>query len=336
MKEVVVLLGGAGYIGSHTAYALWERGYNVVVIDSFVHKQPSVVTWGDVVHADMADAQAVERVFATYKVLGVLHFASFIEVGVSVHHPARFYYNNVTKTLQFLDIMRAHKVNNLVFSSSCAVYGAPQTTSLKEDHPRNPVSPYGKNKLIVEFILEDYQRAYGLEYVALRYFNAAGVLAQAGLGEMHDPESHVIPLLLQALMQQKPFKLFGSSYNTPDGSCIRDYIHVMDLASAHIKALEHLLQEKGSTALNLGSGAGHSVKELIAVAEQIVGKKTQLQECPPREGDVPILLADNSKACQVLQWVPHQSSLHNIMTSAYAWEKKRVAKLREKREYLWQ
>ena len=323
MKEVVVLLGGAGYIGSHTAYLLRERGYNVVIVDSFVHNQPSVVTWGDVIRADISDKKVIETIFSSYKILGVLHFASLIEVGVSVKKPAEFYANNVAKTLQFLDIMRDHGVNNIVFSSSCAVYGVPQTSALSETHLRNPVSPYGKNKLIIEFILEDYHRAYGLNYVALRYFNAAGVHPEAGLGEMHEPETHVIPLLLRALENQKPFKIFGTEYKTPDGTCIRDYVHVMDLAAAHVKALEYLNKGEKSVALNLGSSAGHSVRELIRVAERIVGKKAIVQECVSRAGDVPILLADNSKARKTLGWEPKESSLYHIIKSAYNWEQKR-------------
>lgn len=323
MKEVVVLLGGAGYVGSHAAYLLHQKGYSVVVVDSFIHQQPNVVTWGEVIRADIADTGLLCSLFSSYKVLGVMHFAGLIEVGESVKYPDRFYDNNVIKALGVLNAMVASKVLPIVFSSSCAVYGVPQETPMKESHPRAPMSPYGNNKLAVEFALHDYAQAYGLRHASLRYFNAAGALPGLGLGEYHKPETHVIPLLLRAMQNNQQFTVYGTDYSTYDGTCIRDYVHVLDLADAHVKAFEYLLAGGDSVFLNLGSGHGYSVLELIKTAQAMFNKKIAINEVNRRLGDVPVLLADIAKAKKVLGWQPTKSDLLTILQSAWAWEEQR-------------
>lgn len=323
LKEVVVLLGGAGYVGSHAAYLLHQKGYSVVVVDSFVHHQPNVVTWGEVIRADIADVNLLRFLFSSYKVLGVMHFAGLIEVGESVKHPDRFYDNNVIKSFGVLNAMIASEVFPIVFSSSCAVYGIPQKTPMTELHPRAPISPYGNNKLAVEFALQDYAQAYGLRHVSLRYFNAAGALPGIGLGEYHKPETHAIPLLLRAMQNNQPFTVYGTDYATYDGTCIRDYIHVLDLADAHVKAFEYLLAGGDSVFLNLGSGHGYSVFELIKTAQAMFNKKITANDVARRPGDVPVLLADITKAQRILGWRPIKSDLLTILQSAWVWEEQR-------------
>ena len=249
-----------------------------------------------------------------------MHFAAFIEVGESVKHPQRFYENNVVKTLKLLNFMRKHDVNKFIFSSSCAVYGEPIQIPMDESHPFAPISPYGKNKLTVEFALQDYAQAYDLKYVSLRYFNAAGATPEAGLGEQHNPETHIIPLMLRAIKNGTTFKVFGTDYDTPDGTCIRDYIHVRDIASAHVLALEYLEKTGSTDAFNLGSGRGFSVKEMIEAAQEICNKKMILKYEKRRAGDPAILLANPTKIKSLLGWKPTNSSLTTILQSALAWE----------------
>jgi len=326
MCKTILVTGGAGYIGSHTAYLLSKQGLNVIILDKFVHNQQFDPSWAKVIKKDFADETVLNTIFSTYSIDAVMHFAAFIEVGESVNHPQRFYQNNVVKTINFLDTMLAHNVKKFIFSSSCAVYGEPVKVPMEESNPYRPISPYGKNKLVVEFALQDYAAAYGLNSVSLRYFNAAGALPEAGLGEQHDPETHIIPLMIRAIQHQKPFKIFGTDYNTPDGSCIRDYIHVLDIASAHMLALDHLNHTCTASAkadeFNLGSGNGFSVKEMIAATEKICGQKMILQQESRRPGDPAVLLANPTKAHKILGWKPINSDLHSILQSAVAWEGK--------------
>lgn len=316
MKKTILIPGGAGYIGSHAAYLLSQKGYRVIILDKLIHNQNFNHKWATLIKADFADTNVLNKIFSEYKIDAVMHFAAFIEVGESVKHPQKFYENNVVKTLKLLDSMIAHDVKTFIFSSSCAVYGEPVKVPMNEQNPYSPISPYGKNKLVVEFALQDYARAYGLQYVALRYFNAAGAMPEEGLGEQHDPETHIIPLMLRALRENKTFKVFGTDYNTTDGTCIRDYIHVRDIANAHVLALEYLQNNGKSDAFNLGSGKGFSVNEMIKVAEKICNKKMNLEYKPRRAGDPAILLADSTKIQKILGWKPKHSDIESILDSA--------------------
>ena len=320
MKPAILVTGGAGYIGSHTAYLASQKGYEVIIIDSFEHKQPFDHNWATCIKGDFADTTILEHVFNDYNIQAVMHFAAFIEVGESVNNPLRFYENNVVKTIKLLKTMLKHGVKKLIFSSSCAVYGKPQYLPLTEDHPKHPISPYGKNKLIIEMALEDFQHAYGLQYVSLRYFNAAGAMPQHGLGEHHNPETHLIPLILQAAMNNKPFYVFGNDYQTEDGSCVRDYIHVMDLAEAHWLAFEYLHQANSSNCFNLGTGQGFSVKQIATVIKSNCNLTIDILHQNRRKGDPPILIADPTKAQSILGWQPQYSDIEQIITSAYAFE----------------
>jgi len=259
----------------------------------------------------------MNALFEHYAIDAVMHFAADIEVGKSVISPAAFYNNNVINTIQLLDLMRHHHVKTFIFSSSCAVYGTPQWLPLTEDHPKNPISPYGKTKLMIEMILEDYAHAYGLNYVALRYFNAAGAWPEQQLGEHHEPETHVIPLLLRAAQNKTPFAIFGTDHDTADGTCIRDYLHVRDIADAHLQALYYLKAGNQSDCFNLGTGTGVSVQELISAVEQVCNTKLTILPREKRAGDPALLVADPSKAHAALGWQPHHSDLHTILESAY-------------------
>lgn len=324
MTKTVLVVGGAGYIGSHTSWLLHNQGYNVVILDALLHGQKvnTLLNLKNItfIQNDFANLQTLKKIFANYNIDTVMHFAAFIEVGESVKKPKEFYNNNVTKTLALLDTMLEFNVKNFIFSSSCAVYGIPEKLPLDENHKLAPINPYGKNKLAVEFALQDYHTAYNLNYVSLRYFNAAGALFEAGLGEYHMPETHIIPLLIRAAMQNKDFFIFGNDYPTQDGTCVRDYIHVIDIAQAHLLACNYLHTHKKSNVFNLGSQAGNTVKELVEKAEQICKTKIKTQICARRAGDVPILIANSNKAQNELGWTPKYSSLENILKSAYKWE----------------
>jgi UDP-glucose 4-epimerase len=321
-EKIILVVGGAGYIGSHTTLQLAQQGYRVVVLDSFVHGQVLDMSWATVIRGDFGDRKQLESIFARYHISAVMHFAGFIEVGESVIRPADFYHNNFTNTLQLLDVMRLYDVSQFIFSSSCAVYGNPIKIPMNEDHPFNPVSPYGRTKLAVEFALQDYATAYGLRYVSLRYFNAAGALPEFGLGEQHHPETHLIPLLFAAARDGKPIKIFGDDYQTTDGTCVRDYIHVVDIADAHLKAYEYLNAGSLSIALNLGTGRGYSVKELIQAAQESCDLKILTEIVARRPGDAAVLVADANKARVMLGWQPQHGDIHEILRSAYAWQQR--------------
>ncbi len=320
MKKSVLITGGAGYIGSHTAYMLAQQGYNIIILDKLLHKQSFSHRWAKLIKEDFANIKILEHIFSAYNIEVVLHFAAFIEVGESVIRPRDFYENNVVKTLKLLDLMINNGVKRFIYSSSCSIYGNPVRVPIDEQHPFAPVSPYGKNKLAIEYALEDYARAYGLKYISLRYFNAAGALPEAGLGECHQPETHVIPLLLKSILNKTPFKIFGKNYNTKDGTCIRDYVHVCDIADAHIRALAYLDRVPSFDYFNLGSGKGYTIKELISTAEHVCNLKANITYAERRAGDVDILVADPSKAMNLFGWNPKFSSLEFILKSALRWE----------------
>ena len=316
----VLVMGGAGYIGSHTVKHLLDSGYRVVVADNLAcgHLE-AVDKRADFVQADLLDPASLARVFAQYKIEAVIHFAALTAVGESVQEPQKYYLNNVVGTLNLLRVMLEHNVKNIVFSSTCATYGNPQYIPLDEKHPQSPINPYGETKRIVEQILKDYAGTYDLRYMALRYFNAAGAAADGSLGESHNPPTHLIPLVLQAIKgERSTLNVFGDDYDTPDGTCIRDYIHVEDLALAHRLALEKLPEYTGC--INLGTGAGTSVKEIIQVAEEITGRKCPVRYAKRRAGDASRLLADNRLAQEVLGWQPVYTQIKDIIQTAWNWE----------------
>lgn len=315
MKTILVF-GGAGYIGSHTVKHLMDAGYKPVVADNLVygHKEavPKEVPFELV---DLADLRRITNLFRKYQFDAVIHFAAFAYVGESVTEPAKYYYNNVVGTLNLLDVMMAAGVKNIVFSSTCATYGEPVYTPIDEKHPQNPINPYGQSKLIIEKVFADYERAYGLHWIALRYFNAAG--AGEGIGESHDPETHLIPLVLRAITTGDTVSVFGTDYDTSDGTCIRDYIHVNDLAYAHRLAMEKLSNYSG--AINLGTGLGSSVKEVLKVSEKVSGKSCKVNYTDRRAGDPASLFAANEKAKQILGWIP-KYGIEEIISDAWHWE----------------
>lgn len=316
-----LVIGGAGYIGSHLVKALIEQQHQVVVVDNLSAGRASAVLGGELIIHDFDDREFLNTLFNEHQFDGVFHFASQIVVSESVKDPGKYYRANTAATLTLLEAMRDHKVGPLVFSSTAAVYGEPLYTPIDELHPTNPLNPYGRSKLMVEQMLADFDHAYGQKYIALRYFNAAGADPQARIGENHDPETHLIPLALQAISGKRPpLQLFGQDYNTPDGTCIRDYIHVDDLASAHILAIESLINGGSSGVFNLGSNHGYSVNEVIQTAAKVTGKQVPLTYAPRRPGDPATLVADASLAKKVLGWQPQYTDLAQIIAHAWAWE----------------
>jgi UDP-arabinose 4-epimerase len=323
--RAVLVTGGAGYVGSHACKALAQAGYVPVTLDNLVNGHRWAVKWGPLEHGDIADVELVRGLIGKHRPLALMHFAAFAYVGESVAEPEKYYLNNVLGSLRLLETCRAGGVGKVVFSSSCAVYGVPARLPLDEDQPRQPVHPYGRSKLLVENALADYDRAYRLRSVSLRYFNAAGADPEAEIGELHEPETHLIPLALDAVAGDRPdLTVHGNDYPTPDGTCVRDYVHVTDLASAHVAALEYLLDGGATRALNLGTGEGHSVLQVVEAAERATGRKAPLVFGPRRAGDPPELVADASRAAEVLRWRPRHSSLHGIVASAWAWRRSRA------------
>lgn len=317
---MILVTGGAGYIGSHTNKELHKRGYQTVVYDNLVYGHKESVKWGTLEIGDLSDKERLESVFQAYPIEAVLHFAAYAYVGESVTEPAKYYNNNVCNTINLLDIMKKYKVNHIIFSSTCATYGVPEKMPITEDMPQNPVNPYGATKKIVERILEDYHKAYGLYYCCLRYFNAAGADPDGEIGESHTPETHLIPLILDAASgKRESISIFGTDYPTEDGTCIRDYIHVTDLADAHIRALEYLKQGGESTCFNLGNGNGDSVQHVIEVVKQVTGKEFKVKEEKRRAGDPPVLIGSAEKAEKVLGWKPKYAEIETIVEHAWKW-----------------
>ncbi len=321
MDKTILVVGGAGYIGSHQVKILAERGYNVVVYDNLATGYRDLVMVDNFEEGDLADKTRLREVFDKYNIDAVMHFAAFIEVGESVKDPAKYYRNNLVNVINLLDVMLEYKVEYFIFSSTAAVYGNPKEIPIKEDQSKAPINPYGKSKLMVEEILEDYDRAYGLKYTCFRYFNASGADESGLIGEKHNPETHLIPLVLKtALGERDSIYIFGDDYDTKDGSCIRDYVHVNDLADAHIKGLERLFTGGDSQAFNLGSGAGYSVIEIIEKAKEITNTDFKVIEADRRAGDPATLIADSSKANKVLGW-ESKYNLEDIIKTAWNWHK---------------
>ena len=321
LTHTILVVGGAGYIGSHMVKILLGEGYRVVTLDNLSTGYRDAVVGGEFIEADLADRGQLEQLFSGETIDAVMHFASFIQVGESVREPAKYYANNVANTLNLLDTMRNHGVNKFIFSSSAAVYGEPIRVPIDEDHPKQPLNPYGRTKLMVEQILADYDLAYGLKSVSLRYFNAAGADPDGRLGERHEPETHLIPLVLQAASgRRENVQVFGRDYDTPDGTGIRDYVHVADLCEAHRLALVRLLNGAGSAAYNLGNGNGFSVQEVIDTATRITGKPIPVKDGARRAGDPARLVANARTAKLVLGWVPRYPELEKIIRHAWQWE----------------
>ena len=326
-QTTILVTGGAGYIGSHAVLALQRSGYQVVILDNLVYGHQDIVEnvlKTELVVGDTNDRTLLDNLFQTHDIAAVMHFAAYAYVGESVGDPAKYYRNNVIGTLTLLEAMKAAGINKFVFSSTCATYGVPKTIPIPEDHPQNPINPYGASKLMVERILKDFDPAYDFKSVYFRYFNAAGADPDGLLGEDHNPETHLIPLVLQtALGKRESISIFGTDYPTEDGSCVRDYIHVTDLADAHVLGLEYLLKGGDTTVFNLGNGNGFSVKEVIDTAREVTGKEIKAIECDRRPGDPPALVGGAEKARAILGWNPQYSDLKAILSHAWQWHQKR-------------
>jgi len=323
MTQTILVTGGAGFIGSQVCKALAAVGFRPVTYDSLSNGHDWAVRWGPLERGDLRDGDRLRAVLRAYRPAAVMHFASLIEVGESVRDPARFYDTNVVGSFRLLEAMRAEGVDTLIFSSSAAVYGAPDRTPVNETMPLRPVNPYGVTKMVTEHMLADSAAAYGLRFVALRYFNAAGSDPEADIGEAHEPESHLIPLVLDVALGLRPsIAIFGDGYPTPDGTCVRDYIHVCDLARAHLLALRRLLGGGESLVVNLGNGAGHSVRQVIETARRVTGHTVPARLAPPRAGDPPVLVADCARAEAELGWRQERAALETIVADAWAWRQR--------------
>ena len=317
----ILVVGGAGYIGSHMVKLLLEREHEVATFDNLSTGYRDAVLGGEFILGDLADKTQLDTLFRANRFDAVMHFASFIQVGESVREPAKYYANNVTNTLNLLDAMLAQGVTKFIFSSSAAVYGEPISVPIDEQHPKQPLNPYGRTKWIIEQVLQDYDRAYGLRSISLRYFNAAGADPDGKLGERHEPETHLIPLVLQAASgRRKNIQVFGRDYDTPDGTCIRDYVHVTDLCAAHLLALNRLLDGETSAAYNLGNGNGFSVQQVIDAAHRVTGRDIPVEYAPRREGDPARLVADSTAARRALGWNPQLAELDTLIRHAWQWE----------------
>ena len=318
---MILVVGGAGYIGAHLCKQLHHKNYSFIVFDNLSTGHKHFVKWSQLVIADLNDKTAIESCFNTYPITAVMHFSAVANVAESVKNPQLYYQNNVVNTLNLLEIMIKYEVKTFIFSSTCATYGMPQQEMLTENHPQSPISPYGQSKLMVEQIVRDYAIAYHFNYAFLRYFNAAGADNDAEIGESHTPETHLIPLAIQAALDStKCLTINGKDYDTKDGTCIRDYIHVNDLADAHILALDYLQKTKQNLELNLGTGTGHSISDIVTEVERVSGQKIRVKYGPKRAGDPPKLVADARLATKTLGWKP-QYTLHQIIQTALKWHK---------------
>jgi UDP-arabinose 4-epimerase len=317
--SAILVAGGAGYIGSHTAKVLAQQGVTPVVIDNLVTGNRWAAKFGPFVESSIGSSDQVAEAVRRYNITGAILFAAHAYVGESTSDPSKYYRNNLTETINFLDALRNAGVKRLVFSSSCSIYGMQRQMPIAEDASKDPLSPYAETKLIAEKILNWYDRAYGLHYVALRYFNAAGADPEGEIGECHDPETHLIPLAIAAATDGPGLKIFGTDYPTPDGTALRDYIHVTDLADAHVRALRYLEGGGASIALNCGTGEGSSVQEVVDAVTRVSGRAVRAEFAPRREGDAPALVADGRKIREVLGWSPKYSSLDRIVETAWKW-----------------
>lgn len=326
-KPPILVTGGAGYIGSHGVLALESAGYPVVILDNLVYGHADLIkahSQAELVVGDTTDRALLDQLFQAHRFGAVMHFAAYIAVGESVTAPAKYYHNNVVGTLTLLEAMLAAEVKRFVFSSTCAIYGPPKTIPIPEDHPQNPISPYANSKLMVEKMLEDFDQAYGLRSVRFRYFNAAGADPQGRLGEDHSPETHLVPLVLFAALGKRPdISIFGDDYETPDGTCLRDYVHVADLAAAHVQGVDYLLAGGASEVFNLGNGNGFSVKQVIETARRITGREIVAKVCDRRAGDPPSLVGGSAKAQDILGWQPQYADLDAIISHAWQWHQQR-------------
>lgn len=321
--STVLVTGGAGYIGAHTCKALAAAGHVPVVYDNLVHGHRAAVRWGPFEAGDIQDRSRLDQVIAAHAPTALIHFAAYAYVGESVTDPGKYYRNNVAGSLNLLETIRDHGIRHMVFSSTCATYGIPDGVPIPDDAPQSPINAYGQSKLMVERMMADFERAHGLGWVALRYFNAAGADPDGETGEDHDPETHLIPLVLDAASGRRAaITVFGTDYDTPDGTCIRDYIHVADLADAHVRALDNLEGDMPSGAFNLGNGTGYSVSEVVAAVERVTGRKVPVEFGPRRPGDPPRLVGSAARAREVLGWQPRHANLDDIIRHAWIWHQR--------------
>jgi UDP-glucose 4-epimerase len=315
----ILVAGGAGYIGAHTCLDLFNKGFTPIVYDNLSNGHAEFVKWGPLEIGDIRDRDKLDEVLRKYKPLAIMHFAAAIEVGESVRDPGSYYDNNVAGTIALLRSAQAAGIDKIVFSSTCATYGIPSSLPMNETHAQSPINPYGRSKLIVEQILKDLDFYQGMRSFILRYFNAAGADPEGRIGEWHSPETHAIPIAIETALGRRPhFQVLGTDYDTRDGSCVRDFVHVLDLADAHTRAVEHLLNDGSSHALNLGTGHGTTVKELLETVQRVVGREFVIKYGPRREGDSPALVADNTLARQTIGWFPRHD-LPSIIGTAWNW-----------------
>ncbi len=320
---MILIAGGAGYVGAHVNKILNQQGYETLILDNLSYGHPEFTRWGTFIEGDLDSPELLDKIFQEYDIDAVMDFAAFTYVGESVEDPQKYYLNNLKNTLNLLQSMQKNGVDQFIFSSTCAVYGNPERIPLTEDHPLNPINPYGRSKLMVEQVLSDYAQAYDFNYISLRYFNAAGADPEAQIGEWHQPETHIIPLVLDvAAGKREDIKIFGTDYPTPDGTCIRDYIHVCDLGQAHLKALQFLEKNEKSEVFNLGNGNGFSVREVIDTCQEVTGKEIRAIETEARAGDPPVLVGSSDKARQILGWKPQWSDFKQIVETAWKWHQK--------------
>lgn len=320
MSDIVLVTGGAGFIGSHTCKELARNGFIPVSLDNLIYGHREFVQWGPFVEGDIHNGLLLDQLFQEYNFSAVIHFAAFAYVGESVQNPGKYYRNNVAGTISLLEAMRRNSCRNIIFSSTCATYGIPVSELISEENTQQPINPYGRGKLMVETILKDYEAAYGLRHGILRYFNAAGADPAAEIGERHNPETHLIPLaILAAMGQGQALTLFGDDYPTPDGTAIRDYVHVTDLADAHVRALAFLRTEDASIICNLGTGYGTSVQEVVETVDRIGGNRVPVVRGPRRPGDPPQLVSTSDRAERLLGWIPQRSDIETIVADAWRW-----------------
>ena len=325
--QTILVVGGAGYIGSHMVQDLLRAGYEVVILDNLCRGHRELVPGGIFIEGDLGDTVLLDQIFSRHSITAVMHFAAFSLVGESVEKPLVYYRNNVSRTIELLDAMIRHHVNYFIFSSTAAVYGEPVRVPISEDHPHAPTNPYGATKLAVERLLADCAQGSSLKYVALRYFNAAGADASGKLGERHEPETHLIPLVLQvATGEREKIRIFGTDYPTPDGTCIRDYVHVSDLTQAHLLALESLLKGGNSAVYNLGNSKGYSVRDVIEIARRVTGHPVPEIVAGKRAGDPAVLIADSEKIRRELGWKPRYENLETIIETAWNWHKQEAGR----------